>query len=205
MRSASAGLDLYQNLRGMKHSTNARTHPATIDKSIHSSNSTLSSRKRTAMAAQTGGRMILPLGIGSVYSVCQWQALSRCETYESVGLRGRGAVSALAEMYVQGVSTRKVKAMTEELCGHTSSAGIISLINTSLDGVLRCFAERRLDEASPYLILDARYEKVRIDGVNQTRTSSWRSGSIATAGAVHESPDRPLHRRSRPVTDSTAP
>ena len=78
-------------------------------------------------------------------------------------------MSALAEMYVQGVSTRKVKAITEELCGHTFSASTISRINASLDGMLRRFAERRLDEAYPYLILDARYEKVRLDGVIQSQ------------------------------------
>ena len=78
-------------------------------------------------------------------------------------------MSALAEMYVQGVSTRTVKAITEELCGHTFSASTISRINASLDGMLRRFAERRLDEAYPYLILDARYEKVRLDGVIQSQ------------------------------------
>ena len=72
-------------------------------------------------------------------------------------------------MYVQGVSTRTVKAITEELCGHTFSASTISRINASLDGMLRRFAERRLDEAYPYLILDARYEKVRLDGVIQSQ------------------------------------
>ena len=81
----------------------------------------------------------------------------------------KALVSALAEMYVQGVSTRKVKAITEELCGHTFSASTISRINKSLDGLLRRFAQRRLDEAYPYLILDARYEKVRLDGVIQSQ------------------------------------
>ena len=81
----------------------------------------------------------------------------------------KALVSALAEMYVQGVSTRTVKAITEELCGHTFSASTISRINASLDGVLRRVAERRLDEAYPYLILDARYEKVRLDGVIQSQ------------------------------------
>ena len=81
----------------------------------------------------------------------------------------KALVSALAEMYVQSVSTRKVKAITEELCGHTFSASTISRINTSLDGVLSRFAERRLDEAYPYLVLDARYEKVRLDGVIQSQ------------------------------------
>lgn len=77
----------------------------------------------------------------------------------------KALVSALAEMYVQGVSTRKVKVITEELCGHTFSAATISNINKSLDESLEKFAKRPLEEAYPYLILDARYEKVREDGV----------------------------------------
>ena len=81
----------------------------------------------------------------------------------------KALVSALAEMYVQGVSTRKVKAITEELCGHRFSAATISTINKSLDEVLTKFARRRLTEDYPYLILDARYEKVREDGVIQSQ------------------------------------
>jgi transposase-like protein len=77
----------------------------------------------------------------------------------------KALVAALAEMYVQGVSTRKVKAITEELCGHSFSAAAISTINKGLDVTLTKFAHRRLTEDYPYLILDARYEKVREDGV----------------------------------------
>lgn len=72
-------------------------------------------------------------------------------------------------MYVQGVSTRKIKAITEELCGHSFSASTISQINKSLDASLARFAHRRLEEDYPYLILDARYEKVREDGVVQSQ------------------------------------
>jgi putative transposase len=75
----------------------------------------------------------------------------------------------MAEMYVQGVSTRKVKAITEELCGHEFSASTISRINQNLDEELEKFATRRLEEAYPYLILDARYEKVREDGAIRSR------------------------------------
>ena len=77
----------------------------------------------------------------------------------------KALVGTLAEMYVQGVSTRKVKAVTEALCGHSFSASAISAINKSLDEALRAFAERRLTDAFPYLILDARYEKVREAGI----------------------------------------
>jgi putative transposase len=77
----------------------------------------------------------------------------------------RALVQALAEMYVKGVSTRKVKAITEELCGHEFSASAISQINQQMDEELEKFAQRRLEEEYPYLILDARYEKVRESGV----------------------------------------
>jgi putative transposase len=62
------------------------------------------------------------------------------------------------------VSTRKVKTITEELCGHEFSSSTISRIVQKLDEELTQFAQRRLEEAYPYLILDARYEKVREDG-----------------------------------------
>jgi putative transposase len=76
----------------------------------------------------------------------------------------KALVSAMAEMYIQGVSTRKVKAITEELCGHAFSASSISAIVKTLDDQLGLFAHRRLEEAYPYLIVDARYEKVRESG-----------------------------------------
>ncbi|MFO1417390.1 MAG: transposase [Methylotetracoccus sp.] len=81
----------------------------------------------------------------------------------------KALVAALAEMYVQGVSTRKVKAITEELCGHRFSASTISQINKGLDAALERFATRPLEEVFPYLILDARYEKVRENAVIQTQ------------------------------------
>ena len=87
------------------------------------------------------------------------------ELFERYQRSEKALVAALAEMYVQGVSTRKVKAITEELCGHAFSASSISAINKKLDESLAQFAHRRLVEAFPYLILDARYERVREAGV----------------------------------------
>ena len=87
------------------------------------------------------------------------------ELFERYQRSERALVAALAEMYVQGVSTRKVKAITEELCGHSFSASSISAINKRLDAGLAQFAGRRLEEPYPYLILDARYERIREAGV----------------------------------------
>ena len=68
---------------------------------------------------------------------------------------------------MQGVSTRKVNAITEELIGHSFPASSISSIVKKLDGELTRFARRRLTEPFAYLIVDARYEKVRVDHVIQ--------------------------------------
>ena len=89
------------------------------------------------------------------------------ELFERYQRSERALVAALAEMYVQGVSTRKVKVITEELCGHSVSASSISAMNQRLDGSLEQFAGRPLTEAFPYLILDARYERVREAGVDR--------------------------------------
>jgi transposase-like protein len=87
------------------------------------------------------------------------------ELFERYQRSEQALVATLAEMYVQGVSTRKVKAITEELCGHGVSASAISAINKRLDESLTAFARRPLAEPFPYLILDARYEKVREGGI----------------------------------------
>src|SRR5919112_1000587 len=93
------------------------------------------------------------------------QGRFRTEVFERYQRSERALVAALAEMYVQGVSTRKVKAITEELCGHEFSASTISRMNQTLDGELEKFAGRKLEEEYPYVVLDARYEKVREDGL----------------------------------------
>jgi len=87
------------------------------------------------------------------------------ELFERYQRSEKALVAALAEMYVQGVSTRKVKQVTEELVGHAFSASAISAINKRLDASLKAFCKRKLKEPFPYLILDARYERVREDGI----------------------------------------
>ena len=123
------------------------------------------------------------------------------EVFERYQRSEKALVASMAEMYVQGVSTRKVKAVTEELCGHSFSASSISRINQTLDEELKKFAARRLEEEYPYLILDARYEKVREDGVIRSQAVmiaiginwdgrrsilawSWRTARAEPAGAI---------------------
>ena len=91
------------------------------------------------------------------------------EIFERYERSEKALVAALTEMYIQGVSTRKVKTISEELCGHSFSASAISGFNKKLDEELGRFSGRQLDGEYPYLILDARYEKVRENAVTRSR------------------------------------
>jgi putative transposase len=89
------------------------------------------------------------------------------EFYPSALERGerseRALKLAVAEMYVQGVSTRKVADITRELCGLEVSSSQVSRAAALLDEELETWRNRPLGR-TPYVILDARYEKVRHGG-----------------------------------------
>lgn len=70
---------------------------------------------------------------------------------------------ALAEMYVQGVSTAKVSKITEEMCGCEISSSEVSRVASQLDEELEKWRNRPLGEIK-YLVVDARYEKIREGG-----------------------------------------
>ena len=81
------------------------------------------------------------------------------------GVRSEQALMlAMAEMYVQGVSTRKVSRIIEELCGHQVSSAQVSACTARLDSELQLWRDRPLGLFS-YVICDARYEKVRHGGI----------------------------------------
>ena len=71
---------------------------------------------------------------------------------------------SLVEMYVQGVSTRKVTKVTETLFGTEVSAATISNLSKDLDEEIAVWRDRPLEEAYPYLVVDAQYHKVREEG-----------------------------------------
>ena len=75
----------------------------------------------------------------------------------------RALVAAMAQMYVQGVSTRRVSAIVEELCGVELTSTQVSRATATLDQDLSQWRNANLP-VCPYLVLDARYEKVRVDG-----------------------------------------
>lgn len=77
------------------------------------------------------------------------------------GIRSERALkAAVAEMYINGVSTRKVKKVTQELCGLDVTSAQVSKMTSMLDEELEQWRNRPLGSFR-YLVLDARYENVR--------------------------------------------
>jgi len=86
------------------------------------------------------------------------------ELFERYQRSEKAFVAAMLQMYVEGVSTRKVTEITEALCGLEVSKSQVSALTQKLDAEIDEWRTRRLTEAYPYLIFDARYEKVRRGG-----------------------------------------
>jgi len=77
----------------------------------------------------------------------------------------KALVLAVMEMYLEGVSTRKVAAITEALCGTTFAKSLVSRLAGTLDADLATWRGRSLaDQTYPYLAVDARYEYLRVGG-----------------------------------------
>lgn len=82
-------------------------------------------------------------------------------------------VLAMIEMYFHGVSTRKVTAIVEALCGTTISASEVSALTRKLDATLTAWRERRLDMPYPALVVDAHVEQVRREGHVRATAALW--------------------------------
>lgn len=99
--------------------------------------------------------------------ICRCRRLERGGFYPSILERYQRSeaalMAALAECYVQGVSTRKVAKICRELFGDTLSHETVSRYVGELDEALDPWRRRTLEEVFPYVILDARYEKARVD------------------------------------------
>jgi len=85
------------------------------------------------------------------------------ELFERYQRSEKALMLSLVEMYVHGVSTRKVKAITEALCGLDISKSQVSRLAKDLDEDIHAWRFRKLDKEYPYLVVDARYEKIRIN------------------------------------------
>jgi len=88
----------------------------------------------------------------------------RTSLFERYQRSDKALVLALMEMYIHGVSTRKVAAITEELCGRSFSSQLVSKLAKCLGKKVAEWRSRPPTGTYPYLIVDARYEKVRRGG-----------------------------------------
>jgi putative transposase len=151
-------------LKAMVTATLQQTLEAEMDEALAAEKSERTAGRLGYRSGYYGRSLITRIGKIELRVPQDRQGRFRTEVFERYQRSEKALVMAMMEMYLQGVSTRKVKAVTEELCGHEFSSATISRIVSSLDEELEKFARRRLDEDYPYLILDARYEKVREDG-----------------------------------------
>lgn len=85
-------------------------------------------------------------------------------------------VLALMEMVVNGVSTRKVSAITEELCGASFSKSTVSALCAGLEPRVRAFNERRLEGDYPFVLVDALFIKSREEDRVVSRAALVMSG-----------------------------
>ena len=85
----------------------------------------------------------------------------RTELFERYQRSEKALVLALVEMYLQGVSTRKVQRITEKLCGRRIKRSQVSSLTADLEAHVQAWRSRRLKGVWPYLVVDARYEDVR--------------------------------------------
>lgn len=88
----------------------------------------------------------------------------KTELFERYQRSEKALVLTIAEMYFSGVSTRKVNGIMEELCGSSISRSTVSEFSKQLDADLSQWKDRPLTAEYPYVIFDARYEKVRENG-----------------------------------------
>ena len=86
------------------------------------------------------------------------------ELFERYQRSEKALVLSMLEMYIAGVSTRKVSGITEALCGLEVSRSQVSALAEKLDLELSAWRHRPLEKAYPYLVIDARYERVRRGG-----------------------------------------
>jgi len=85
------------------------------------------------------------------------------ELFERYQRSEQALINCLQQMVIQGVSTRRVRKVTEELCGLSFSKSQVSEISKQLDSEIQAWLNRALEDEYPYVYVDARYEKVRRD------------------------------------------
>lgn len=157
-------------IRALLETTVQQVLEAEMDETLGASKGERTSGRRGYRSGYYGRKLTTRVGTLQLRVPQDREGLFRTEVFSRYQRSEKALLLALAQMYVQGVSTRKVRAVTEELCGHGFSASSVSAITVQLDAELEKFMTQPLGEQEyPYLILDARYERVREQGVIRSR------------------------------------
>ena len=156
-------------LRTLLETTVQEVLEAEMDETLGAGKGDRTSQRRGYRSGYYGRKLTTRVGTLELRVPQDRGGLFRTEVFARYQRSEKALLLALAEMYVQGVSTRKVRAITEELCGHGFSASSVSAITVQLDEELERFMMRPLSEEFAYVMLDARYERVREAGVIRSR------------------------------------
>ena len=181
-------------MRALLENTVQAVLEAEMDEALGAGRSERTSDRRGYRSGHYQRRLVTRVGTLELRVPQDRDGLFSTEVFSRYQRSEKALLLALAEMYVQGVSTRKVRVVTEELCGHGFSASTVSSVTKGLDEELSRFMTRELKEEYPYLILDARYERVRENGVICSRAVSV---AIGIALALVCSPDLDTVRAGR--------
>jgi len=123
-------------------------------------------RTETRMGLRNGYKpRTLKTRVGPLYLLVpqDWDGNFCTNLFERYARNEKALVLAMMEAYIEGVSTIRLKDITEELCGISFSASTVSNLAKSLDDKVYAFKKRPLASYCPYIIIDATYIKVRID------------------------------------------
>lgn len=156
-------------IRALLQSTVQSVLEAEMEEALGAGRSERSAERRGYRSGHYRRRLVTRVGTLELRVPQDREGLFSTEVFSRYQRSEKALLLSLAEMYVQGVSTRKVRAVTEELCGHAFSASAVSAVTKTLDEELHRFMTRPLGEEYPYLMLDARYERVREAGVIRSR------------------------------------
>ena len=170
-------------LRALLETTVQEGLEAEMDETLGAGKGERSGERRGYRSGYSGRKLTTRVGTLELRVPQDRGGLFRTEVFTRYRRSEKALLLALAEMYVQGVSTRKVRAITEELCGHGFSASTVSSITVQLDDELERFMTRPLREEFAYFTNCALSGKQPTIGVPEDATAALEATLAAEESA----------------------
>lgn len=137
-------------MRALLQTTVQSVLEAEMDEALGAGWGERSSERRGYRSGHYRRRLVMRVGTLELRVPQDREGLFTTEGFCRYQRSEKALLLALAEMCIQGVSTRKVRAVTEELCGHAFSASAVSAVTKTLDEELAQFMSRPLAEEYPF-------------------------------------------------------